>query len=34
MYEPKWPFSLMYESYDMRHIGFPRVDKLSTDPLG
>ena len=22
----------MYESHDMRHIGFPRVNGLSTDP--
>ena len=29
MYEPKWPFLLMYESHDMRHTGFPRVDGLS-----
>ena len=32
MYGPKWPFLLMYESHDMRHTGFPRVDGLSTDP--
>ena len=32
MYGPKWPFLLMYESYDMRHKGFSQVDKLSTDP--
>ena len=32
MYGLKWPFLLMYESHDMRHIGFPRVDGLSTDP--
>ena len=32
MYGPKWPFLLMYESQDMRHTGFPRVDGLSTDP--
>ena len=32
MYGPKWPFLLMYGSHDMRHIGFLRVDGLSTDP--
>ena len=32
MYGPKWPFLLMYESHDMRHTGFPRVDGLSMDP--
>ena len=32
MYGPKWPFLLMYESRDMRHTGFPRVDELSMDP--
>ena len=32
MYGPKWPFLLMYESHDMRHTSFPRVDGLSTDP--
>ena len=31
MYGPKWPFLLMYESHDMRHTGFPWVDRLSTD---
>ena len=25
-------FLLMYESHNMRHTGFPRVDELSTDP--
>ena len=34
MYGPKWPFLLMYESHDMRHTGFPRVDGLSTGPPG
>ena len=34
MYEPKWPFLLMYGSHDMRHTGFSRVDRLSTGPLG
>ena len=29
---PMWPFLLMYGSHDMRHIGFPRVDELSTYP--
>ena len=33
MYGPKWPFLLMYESHDMRHTSFPRVDGLSMDPL-
>ena len=32
MYGPKWPFLLIYESHDMRHTGFPRVDGLSMDP--
>ena len=34
MYGPKWPFLLMYESYDMRHrfSTGSRVDGLSTDP--
>ena len=32
MYGPKWPFLLMYESHDMRHTSFPRVDELSTEP--
>ena len=32
MYGPKWSFLLMYESHDMRHIGIPQVDGLSTDP--
>ena len=32
MYGPTWPFLLMYGSHDMRHIGFPQVDGLSTDP--
>ena len=32
MYEPKWPFLLMYGCHDMRHTGFTRVDGLSTDP--
>ena len=32
MYGLKWPFLLMYGSHDMRHIGIPRVDGLSTDP--
>ena len=32
MYGPKWPFLLVYESHDMRHTSFPRVDGLSTDP--
>ena len=31
MYGPNWPFLLVYESHDMRHTGFPRVDELSTD---
>ena len=31
MYGPKWPFLLMYGSHDMRHTGFPQVDRLSTD---
>ena len=34
MYGPKWPFLLMYGSHDMRHTGFPRVDRLSTGPSG
>ena len=34
MYGPKWPFLLMYESHDMRHTGFPRVNGLSTKPPG
>ena len=34
MYGPKWPFLLMYGSYNMRHTGFPWVDGLSTDPPG
>ena len=25
MYEPMWPFLLMYGSHDMRHIGFRRL---------
>ena len=29
---PTWPFLLMHGSHDMRHIGFLRVDMLSTDP--
>ena len=32
MYGSKWPFLLMYGSHDMRHTGFPRVNRLSTDP--
>ena len=32
MYEPKWPFLLMYGSHNMRHTGFSWVDGLSTDP--
>ena len=31
MYGPKCSFLLMYGSHDMRHIGFPLVDGLSTD---
>ena len=31
MQGPKWPFLLKYEYRDMRHIDFPRVDRLSTD---
>ena len=27
-----WPFLLMYESHDMRHIGFPQVDGGQQDP--
>ena len=34
MYGPKWPFLLMYGFRDMRHIGFPQVDGLSTGPPG
>ena len=34
MYGPKWPFLFMYGSHDMRHTGFPRVDRLSTGPPG
>ena len=34
MYGPKWPFLLMYGSYNMRHTGFSRVVGLSTGPLG
>ena len=34
MYGPKWSFLLMYESHDMRHTGFLRVDGLSTGPPG
>ena len=32
MYEPKWPFLLMYGSHDVRHTGVLQVDRLSTDP--
>ena len=32
MYGPKWPFLLMYGSYDMRHTSFPRVDEGQQDP--
>ena len=32
MYEPKWPFLLMYGSHNMRHTSFLQVDRLSTDP--
>ena len=32
MYEPKWPFLLMYGSHNMRHTSFPWVDGLSTAP--
>ena len=32
MYGPKCLFLLMYESHDMRHTVFPRVDGLLTDP--
>ena len=32
MYGPQWPFLFMYGSHNMRHIGFPRVDGLSTHP--
>ena len=32
MQGPKWPFLLRYESRDARHIDFPWVDELSTDP--
>ena len=34
MYGPKLPFLFMYGSHDMRHIGIPRVDGLSTGPPG
>ena len=32
MCRPIWPFLLMYESHDMRHIGFPQVDGGQLDP--
>ena len=31
---PTWPFSLMYGSYDMRHIGFLQVDGGQRDTSG
>ena len=33
MYEPKWPFLLMYRSRN-RNTGIPQVDELSTRHLG
>ena len=33
MYEPKWPFLLIYGSHDMRQV-FLQVDELSTGPPG
>ena len=32
MYRPKLSFLLIYESHNMRHTSFLRVDGLSTDP--
>ena len=32
MCRPMWPFSLMYESHDMRHTGFLQVDDGQRDP--
>ena len=32
MYRPMWSFLLMYESHDMRHIGFSQVDGGQRDP--
>ena len=32
VYGPKRPFLLRYVSRDTRHIDFPRVDGLSTNP--
>ena len=34
MYEPMWPFLLMYWSHDMRHTSFPQVDGGQRDPRG
>ena len=32
MYEPMWPFSLMYGSHDMRHTGFRRLTVVNGTP--
>ena len=32
MYEPTWPFLFMYESHDMRHIGFCNLTVVNETP--
>ena len=32
MYEPMWPFLLMYWSHDMRHAGFRRLTVVNGTP--
>ena len=32
MYEPMWPFLLMYGSHDMRHTGFRRLTVVNGTP--
>ena len=31
MCRPTWPFLLLYESYNLRHTGFPQVDDGQQD---
>ena len=32
MYEPRWPFLLMYGSHDVRHTGFRRLTVVNGIP--
>ena len=32
MYEPMWPFLLMYGSHDMRHTGFRKLTVVNGPP--